>query len=115
MEKEELKKYYCENCGTYFDEPKKYQENRKPLGEKNDSSWIEKYEGCPICSSGYETVYYCARCDSYKKNVEYYPYAEEYMCDDCYEEMMDNGELVKNEMECVINDGVQRGLNYEEE
>lgn len=115
MEKEELKQYYCSNCDKYFDEPAKFKEDRTPYGEKSNDSWKEELEGCPICHEGLKVVYLCPRCELHYDNVEYYPYAEEYMCDDCYEEMMDNGELVKNEMECVINDGIQRGLDYEEE
>lgn len=101
MNKEDLKKYYCEECDSYYNEPSKFTENRSPLGEKGDSSWLEHLEGCPVCHNGLEVKYYCPRCEKFKDDIEYYPYAEELMCDDCHDEMMKIGELVEKEMERI--------------
>lgn len=106
----EMKKYYCKNCDIYYDEPASFKEDRTPFGEKSDSSWYEEVEGCPNCHDGLELRYYCPRCDKYKESIDYYPYAEEYMCNDCYEEMMENGELVEETMEGVIKNEEPRGL-----
>lgn len=113
MSKDELKKYYCNNCDEYFDEPAKFTEDRCPYGEKSDSSWLEHLEGCPNCHEGLKVVYLCPRCELHYDNIEYYPYADEYMCDDCYEEMMKAGELVEEAMEGVINNELQSGLPQE--
>lgn len=115
MDKKDFKKYYCRSCDEFFDEPVEFTENRCPYGEKSDSSWIETLEGCPNCHSGLELKYYCPKCEKATSSLEYYPYAEEYMCDDCYEEMMENGELVEEAMEGVIKNDEPRGLIYEEE
>lgn len=101
MNKEDLKKYYCEECDSYYNEPSKFTENRSPLGEKGDSSWLEHLEGCPVCHNGLEVKYYCPRCEKFKDDIEYYPYAEEFMCDDCHDEMMEIGGLVNKEMERI--------------
>ena len=110
MDKESLKKYYCSYCDDYFDAPCSFYEDRSPYGEKGNSSWQEELEGCPQCQGGMDIVYLCPRCETFKKTIEYYPYAEEYMCDDCYEEMMENGELVEEAMEGVIENEEPRGL-----
>lgn len=110
MNKDDLKKYYCSNCDAYYNEPAKFIENRTPLGEKSNSSWQEHLEGCPSCHNGLDVVYFCPKCEKFNKSVEYYPYAEEYMCDDCYEEMMNSGELVDEAMEGVIENEEPRGL-----
>lgn len=99
MEKADFKKYYCENCVTYFSEPAKFKENRTPNGEKSDDTWYEHLDGCPICHEGLEVRYLCPKCGKFKSDIDYYPYADEFMCNDCYEEMMEIGELVENELE----------------
>ena len=106
--------YYCKSCKITFEEPKRYSENRAPYGEGGGGNWVEYYDGCPRCSGGFDEVFFCEECNEYKKRVEFYPFANEYMCDDCYEEMMENGELVENQMEEVINNDVGRGLPNEE-
>lgn len=110
MDKEDLKKYYCPSCDAYYNEPKKFTEDRSPYGEKSDSSWLEHLEGCPICHGGLETRYFCPRCEKFSTTMEFYPYAEEYMCDDCYEEMMNDGGIVEESMEGVIKNEEPRGL-----
>jgi len=110
MNKDDLKKYYCRSCDAYYNEPAEFTENRCPYGEKSDSSWLEHLEGCPSCHGGLEVKYFCPRCEKFHNSVEYYPYAEEYMCDDCYEEMMETGKLVEEAMEEVINNEEFRGL-----
>lgn len=110
MSKDDLKKYYCKECDAYYNEPAEFTEDRCPYGEKSNSTWLEHLEGCPSCHGGLEIRYYCPRCEKFNKSLEYYPYAEEYMCDDCYNEMMETGELVEEAMEGVINNELQSGL-----
>lgn len=108
--------YYCENCNLIFNEPKEYTENREPYGGgSGDSSFIEHYLGCPSCSGGYTKVYLCENCGKHKERVDFYPFANAYMCDECHDNLLELGELVENEMEEVIKNEEQRGLCYEEE
>ena len=114
MNKEELKKYYCPSCGILFDEPKCFLENRCPYGEKSNSTWIEHLKGCPNCEGGYDEVYLCEECGEYKEHVDYLPYAEEYVCDDCEEKMLETAKLANKGMEETINDKEFRGLPKEQ-
>lgn len=45
--------YYCKECDYVFEEPKKYAEDRTPGGAFEGDSFIEYFEGCPICSGGF--------------------------------------------------------------
>jgi len=96
MDKIDLSKFYCKECDTYYNEVSR-----------------ENYSECPICHEEVEIKYFCPRCETFKDNIEYYPFAEGYMCDDCHNEMMDIGELVNEAMEGVINNEEQNGLFQE--
>ena len=45
--------YYCKECDYVFEEPKKYAEDRTPGGAFEGGSFIEYFEGCPICGGGF--------------------------------------------------------------
>lgn len=45
--------YYCKECDYVFEEPKKYSEDRTPEGAFEGGSFIEYFEGCPICGGGF--------------------------------------------------------------
>ena len=45
--------YYCKECDYVFEEPKKYTEDRTPGGAFEGGSFIEYFEGCPICGGAF--------------------------------------------------------------
>ena len=106
--------YYCRCCKDTFQEPTYYSENRCPRGERSDSSWIEHYYGCPSCGGGYIEMYLCEECGEYKEKVEYYPFANQYMCEECYDKMMEDSELAKEGLEETIKNDELRGLPISE-
>ena len=80
--------YYCKDCNSYYDKPAHFTEDRCPYGEKSNSSWLEHLEGCPNCHGGLKVVYLCPRCEQYCDRIEFYPFVNDYLCDNCYEEIM---------------------------
>ena len=61
--------YRCENCGHLF------EEGEQAVWEETHgftSPPYEKWDGCPICKSGYEEVHQCQECGDWHYEDELY-------------------------------------------
>jgi hypothetical protein len=52
--------YICKDCKHVFETPKKYSEE--------GGSFINHYEGCPICAGAFEEAVECPVCNEYFLN-----------------------------------------------
>ncbi len=78
--------YKCLHCGYVFEEPATYSEDCTPGGVFESGSFINRYEGCPKCSCGYEEVFECDDCGNFLTLEEAENKDKRYYCTDCFEE-----------------------------
>lgn len=52
--------YYCLDCNSFFEEPKRYIEKHNL-----DTPPYEEYDGCPYCAGDYITPKRCYYCGEY--------------------------------------------------
>lgn len=79
--------YICCDCGHVFEEPKHYSEDRTPGGAFEGGSFIEHYDGCPLCAGAFEEAVECDGCGEYvsERVIEYNN--DGAFCNSCMEEM----------------------------
>lgn len=72
--------FICLECGTIFEEPKKYTETHGL-----DSPPYEEFYGCPECGGGFHETFKCDGCGEWIDDfyVEIVPSNEIY-CENCY-------------------------------
>lgn len=74
-------KWFCEECGEYFDEPEKERENHSELAGMGGITY-EEFDVCPVCRS--QSIVECERCEACGEEVpETEVFGHTYMCDSC--------------------------------
>lgn len=76
--------FICNECGEVFEEPRRWEEHH-PYGMTYAT---EYWSECPRCGGGYEEARQCTICG------EYVAQTMDGMCDECYEEINEEGEGV---------------------
>ena len=77
--------YKCCDCGHIFEIPEIYYEDRSPACSFEGGSFIEEYNGCPICGGAFNEVQQCDLCNDYYVNLN--KYINKSICDNCLKEI----------------------------
>ena len=57
--------YKCFECGSVFEEPKKYSEDLTPGGTFEGGNFIKYYTACPQCGGDYDNAIECDYCGEF--------------------------------------------------
>lgn len=77
--------YMCDNCNAIFETPKIYSEDKTPGESFEGMTFIEYYEGCPICSETFKEANQCYICGNII-DVDDGIYIDDiFCCHDCYD------------------------------
>lgn len=76
----------CFDCGYVFDEPTTYTEDLTPGEGFEGGSFINKYDGCPVCSGAFGSADECAYCCEWDYTCEGHYDGEGFVCQHCAEE-----------------------------
>ena len=79
-----MKTYKCVKCGTVFEHPETWEEDR---GEFWGIPCSETVSGCPNCRGDYEKAFQCIKCGDWFFEDEL---KNEY-CELCYDDLFNGG------------------------
>lgn len=79
--------YICCDCGHVFETPKHCSEDRTPGGSFEGGSFIEHWEGCPLCEGAFEEAVECDGCGEFTYSSSLTSTKDGEYCESCMEEM----------------------------